>query len=682
MKTAWKILLLAVGLAPAVGVTIDAQAEKSVRQLSPRQKVLARIPHDPKVLVNVTRRELPASPDLLHLGRRSTRALERCLADNVDVYVRMHCAKVLAALGDRRALPTLHTALEDWEAGVRLQVVFALRQMADPSSYSALLKLFQRKDEKPHIRHAVIAAMGAISNPKALAVLRKELRRKPKPNDRRGDFRASAFRALWRSRHLMARTTLESDVAHALKSDHDGVALAATEASAELRSRRLVRPLTALLSHQNAEIRNKAAYGLGRIGDRGATRALLAQLPKVREARMLNNISFALERLDRKAFYKAISKIIGHKQAVIRLNAAFVVGDVKRAEGLPVLEAALKDPSDFVRTSAIVAVGKVGDPRGVKLLEPFVRSANSTIRQEAIYSLHRLTGGKRKELIYDKLFNSRFAKSSRGHAMRRRAALVLGKAGDQRVRDYLLGCFESDGCNYWQVKPYLLQDKAAAVNGRLLLWWANGSYEVGGLVAQRRPSGTRTLAVSELASSVWGGNDKSTRKSIDLVGAVGTTRERARLRPLLTAKNTWHRVHAGAALLRLGDTRVSKPLLADFDNLPAEWLPYYVRVVGGLENKKAIATLKPELDARARSADVDHAAAARGILLSFEPETGFFGMLSSLASKNARERELAERYLRRNEDRKVTWVMRRALAREGRADVRDRLRRLLDERRE
>ncbi len=131
-------LILILGLLPTVAtawqaLTVD-DAVAGGRPRSARQKILAKIPRDPSVLINVTYRDMPSSPDILNLGKRSTKALERCLSDNVDANVRSLCAVVLQALGDRRALPTLHAALEDWEVDVRWQVVRALGAIPDPSS--------------------------------------------------------------------------------------------------------------------------------------------------------------------------------------------------------------------------------------------------------------------------------------------------------------------------------------------------------------------------------------------------------------------------------------------------------------------------------------------------------------------------------------------------------------------
>jgi hypothetical protein len=73
--------------------------------LEARRRVIAKFAVDPTILINVTAREMPASPDVLDLGRKTTRALERCLSDNVDATIRARCAIMLAALGALRRCP-------------------------------------------------------------------------------------------------------------------------------------------------------------------------------------------------------------------------------------------------------------------------------------------------------------------------------------------------------------------------------------------------------------------------------------------------------------------------------------------------------------------------------------------------------------------------------------------------
>ncbi len=90
--------------------------------------------------------------------------------------------------------------------------------------------------------------------------------------------------------------------------------------------------------------------------------------------------------------------------------------------------------------------------------------------------------------------------------------------------------------------------------------------------------------------------------------------------------------------------------------------------------------LSQALEARAKGAESDLALAAAATLLAWDPENGFFRFLDALASASPERQELARAYLLRARSKKVTWVMRRALARESRAFVRDELRVLLDDR--
>ncbi len=622
------------------------------------------------MLINVTGREMPSSPDILNLGKRSTRALERCLSDNVDADIRRTCAILLGRLGDKRALPTLQTALADWDAPVRYQVIEALRSIPDRSSYEPLVKLFERKDEEPSNRAAILGALGTLSDTRALALLRSELRRKPA--DGQPDLRPEAFAALWASRHLMAPSTLVADVITALRSDNKALVTSATVSAAELRSPQLVPALIPLLEVPESPIRNKAVYALGRIGDKTATQALLARLPHVREARMLNNIAFALERLDSRAFYPAIRRLIEHKQAVIRMNAAFVVGDVHRPEGLPLLRKALEDPSDYVKTSAVVALGKLDDPAAIPLLEPFVASPNLSIRQEAIYAIHELSGRKRSDLVFGNLFQSR------NEAVRQRAAIELAKSGDPRVHDYLLQCLEWNQCGLRDVDSYFRQSKDPATSGRLLLAWTRGRSDLAGLISVLRPPGTLPLAASTLDASLARGEHDEAEMAIDLLGDLGDATVKDRLDRALADTDSWLRLHAAVAASRLGDGSADARIFQEFDNFPADWLPMLAQVLVRVQEAPARARLMPELAKRERGQDVDIALAAAAVHLAWDPDGAIFRMLDALASQSVRERDLAARYLRKNRSERVTWLLRRALARETRPTPRDMLRKILD----
>ena len=643
----------------------------------PRQVVLRQIPKKPTVLINVTNYEMPSSPDILNLGKRATAALERCLSDNTDAALRVVCAQVLNDLGDRKALPTLRTALEDWEEPVRYEVARALETMPDAASYDVLAKVYRRKDESARVKHVVLQALGALGNQKAVRFLRGELRRVPKKDD--ADVRAGVFRALFRSRALMARTTLVGDTVYALKSAEPALVYAGVEAATELRERALSQALIPLMDHSDAEVRNKAVYALGHIGDPAATRALQAHLPKVRESRMLNNIAFALERLDRKAFYVAIDKLAQHKQAIIRLNAAFVVGDVRRPEGLPILTRTAQDASDLVRASSVAALGKLDTPSAVPVAEKYLNDPNWSIRQEAVYAISALTGGKQKDVIYDRLFAAKLPRSS-ARCIRHRAAVALGNLGEPRVRDYLLACFETGACNLGEVDEFLQQDKTAPVSGRLLLAWAQGRHELTDLLGAKKPQSAGSVAESSFGQGRALRSNAQIRKAADFLGYVGGSTSRQALAHELNSKSTFTRLHVLIAAARLGDGAAPAQILKELDTAAAAWLPRIVRLLERIAEPAVRAKLSQALEARAKGAESDLALAAAATLLAWDPENGFFRFLDALASASPERQELARAYLLRARSKKVTWVMRRALARESRAFVRDELRVLLDDR--
>ncbi len=664
------LLLGTAGLLPAALTTWHAASaqEGAESAWQARQRVLRQLPSDESVLINVTQREMPASPDILNLGRRSTRALQRCLADNVDAALRATCASLLGSVGDKAALPTLHTALEDWDAGVRHAVIAALGRIPHVSSFEPLLRLFQRADEEPANRELVLDTFGRLGHVKAVQALRAELRRKD------SSFAWTAWQALWRSRHLMAASTLEQDLAFALASGNDALVLAATEAAAEVRSTALSRQLIPLVEHPNVEIRNKAVYALGKIGDPTATRALLARLPQVREARMLNNIAFALERLDPKAFYPAAKQLIEHKQAVIRLNAAYVLGDVRRPEGRPWLEAALADPNDFVKTSAVVALGKLGAPESERALLPFVDSPNPTLREQAIYSLHELSGGKRGDLVYDRLF------PSRDEETRRRAALTLAKQQDPRVRDYVLWCFLFNQCSSEQVGGYLLKDGSPEVVDALLTSFARGLGTTAPLLATLRPPGLRPVAQGLLELGLQRQDAFEIRDALAVLGAVGDRDTAARLAPKAAQRQLLDRLRFNVALSRLGDTAADARLLQDLELAPDDWLPQVVERLALIAEPAARQRLRGELERRTKSDNLALAMAAAAILLRWDPDAGVHRFLAALGAPSVQERDLATRYLARDRRVELTWLLRRALAREGRPSTRDRLRSIVEQR--
>ncbi len=676
----WAGLVLAalcpswLSLAPAFA---QDEAGEGASAGSPRQRVravLAALPRDSAVLVNVSRADLPASPDILNLGRKSTPALTRCVADNVDDGVRAVCARLLGSLGDRRALTSLQEALAAWAPEVRAAALSALERMPDPSSYPGLVAVLGREDETYENRTAALGVLGLLSDARAVTLLRKTLRDPAKEQ-----FRGAAFGGIWSSRHLFARQTLVDDVKFTLQNSTADWVLAAEYAAAELREPALVGSLVPLMNNADSRVRNRAVYALGRIGDKAASAALLAQIPKVREARMLNNIAFALERLDPKAFFVAIQALAQHKQASIRMNAAFVLGDVRRSEGVPLLARALSDQNDYVRENAVAALGKLDAPEAMPLVEPYTRDSNRALRRTALFSLLALSNGQKKDLVYQTLVaappGDAFTETTRHQAI-----LALARLGDARVLGPVLELLERRFYGTSEVEGFLSAQRASSVGGRLLLAWANGRSDLTELVGALRPTGAGLLAHSAIQASLgfeaWG----RVKSAIDLSGMVAEPQAQGVLTELLRHPDTSLRYHAAVALSRLGRAEADATVFGELDNLPASSLPEFVRVLAGVDDAKVRERWQPLLAAREQGSERALALAASSVRLAWQPEVAIFSLLTALASKLGEEREIAAFYLQRDRRPVLTSLLRRALSREGRPFVRDRLRKLLDAR--
>ena len=79
-------------------------------------------------------------------------------------------------------------------------------------------------------------------------------------------------------------------------------------------------------------------------GPLAGIRVLEEALPRVRTGRLLNNISFALRRLRAQGLWLHLRALLLHKQAFIRLNAAFTAGEMRQPQSRLLLERLLSDP--------------------------------------------------------------------------------------------------------------------------------------------------------------------------------------------------------------------------------------------------------------------------------------------------------------------------------------------------
>ena len=715
-------LILTLVLFPTLVIGISAKCARPKPVDPPASRALIDAAGtDPIALVNVSAADMPASPDILFLGKRSTRALERCLSDNADAHLRALCAGMLGTLGDRSALPALHAALGDWEAEVRREVIRALGKLPADQSVDPLLALYARGDEEVGVRHAILRTLGAIGHSKGVALIRRELDKSRKelagPG---GDLRRTALQSLWRCRHRVSPGVIVDEVTRALAPPRGNDRLIekmleandaeltrdAIAKASQLRSGRFMTALIALIFSPDDKTQNRAIQALGLLGDKRAVPALAKLLPTARNARLLNNIAFALQRLDDRAFTHEIQRMVTHKQGVIRMNAAFVLGDIRQPKSLPLLERSLADPSERVQLEAVLAISKLAPaPEAVRLLEKATASKSAGVRETAIqavahhgnersipllekllgqpgqpdemilHAIYRLSAGKRSDLIYERLFRGD------DDDVRKRAAIVLGKAGDRRVRDYLIACFETDRCGLDDVEAFLRTEKDPVLAGQVLWMWLRGRDDLTDLVGAMRPAGAATLAGNGLDVAVIRGEWPHAGRIATLLGDLHAEAERPHLQAAANAADGWFRIRALVTRCRLGDGDAATALLRELDNFPIEWLPELVDALHGLREPDARTRLAGDLERRQGGREPTTALAAAATRLPWTPDAALPRLLAGMTAADVVERETAERYLRHDHTPRVEVLLAERQAKERNPELRARLLRLIDVRR-
>jgi HEAT repeat protein len=200
--------------------------------------------------------------------------------------------------------------------------------------------------------------------------------------------------------------------------------------------------LVGALSDPDAGVRDAAAYALGEIAAerkdpalwREAGEALRKMLREEKDSRACRSAACAVGNFgpDAAAASPELEKALGHKDALVRQNAAWAMGRLKDkagASGVGKLGQALRDDDPVVRRDAAAALGEVGQPAAGPALRALIecigREKEAPVRSVAVGSLVSLVGPKDKEVAADL---SGLLKAD-DREVRRGAALALANVG-------------------------------------------------------------------------------------------------------------------------------------------------------------------------------------------------------------------------------------------------------------
>jgi HEAT repeat protein len=233
---------------------------------------------------------------------------------------RLTAARVLAAIGDRRAADALRAAVHDSVAGVRVAVLDALGQLG-PSETSASECAPLLADPDPHVRLAAIRAVARTS-------------RRPGTHLSGAARDPDRVARLEVARHLAA---LDDQSARALLTDED---LRVREAAARGAGLRHVGQLAVMLVEDpSSDVRHAAARVLGELGDNRLAELLLPGLEdrdavvRVSAARAIERLltpAGAIARLRRELGASDPRRRSATVYALARMRAADAAEDVRR----------------------------------------------------------------------------------------------------------------------------------------------------------------------------------------------------------------------------------------------------------------------------------------------------------------------------------------------------------------
>lgn len=166
-----------------------------------------------------------------------------------------------------------------------------------------------------------------------------------------------------------------------------------------LKAKEAVAPLTGLLKHEDASVRDEAAYALGEIGDASAIDKLADAIDlagsKKGSDRVNKRIAESLAKIGDKRATPVLSKLLENaRDPLVKAAAASSLGKLKDPAAIPVL-LKFAEPDGIeplVRKNAIVALGEIGGTDGIAGLirGMYIEERGASFFPEASWSLFQI----------------------------------------------------------------------------------------------------------------------------------------------------------------------------------------------------------------------------------------------------------------------------------------------------
>ncbi len=301
------------------------------------------------------------------------------------VHARWVADTVLSQMDSPAAVDTLHHALSDPDAEVRLIAVEATRQVND-SNIEALLRAV--RDDSAPVRRAAVHALADVADPRVTDALVQA---------------ANDEDALVRSRALAAVGSLSrvgelQPLVNALANRDTSLRKTASDTLAGMDAARVVPPLIAALAQ---DAYGEVARTLGRLGDVEAVPALLAAFEGATYVARQAIVEACGLLKDRRSL-PAVLRAMKDDTSNVREAAVKALDQLAAPESIPTLIDALNDTAPAVREGATRALTHLG-PLVLQAMQPSLESGDWRVRLNAVQVLGNIGDVRAVELLIRKL---------------------------------------------------------------------------------------------------------------------------------------------------------------------------------------------------------------------------------------------------------------------------------------
>ena len=281
-----------------------------------------------------------ASEELSRMGDKAVERLLKALKSD-DVDLRVGAAITLGKIGKEE--PLLE-ALKDPEWEVRWAAATSLGNLKSREAVEQLISLL--KDDSWEVRRAAAIALGKIKDAKAVKPLAEALKSELM-------IRFEAARAL-----IQIGSEAVESLVNLLSHEDDDVRTKAAEALGMIGDERAVESLSKCLNDDDAGVREAAAKALVRIGGSGIEE-ILSHLSSKMSLEALKALDL-LEKEDLEKALPVLNKILEEGDEEARYEAVVVLGKLGE-KGAEFLVRALEDESELVRRGAAMGILMIGE---------------------------------------------------------------------------------------------------------------------------------------------------------------------------------------------------------------------------------------------------------------------------------------------------------------------------------